>query len=88
MREREGRAVAAASPSLGHGRARPRLARAAPRRNPRAEGAVSLKREGEFCESTQERPGAERRAAVSSGSKLGPRDVCCQGVERSRWWLR
>lgn len=70
MREREGRAVAAASPSLGHGRARPRLARAAPRRNPRAEGAVSLKREGEFCESTQERPGAERRAAEKMTASL------------------
>lgn len=41
----------------------PCQARAAPPRNPRTAGAVSFKREGDFCESTQERPDAERRAA-------------------------
>lgn len=53
---------------------------AAPRRNPRAAVAVSFEREGGFCESTQERLGAERRAAVSSGSERGPKGVCGRGV--------
>lgn len=68
----------------GHWRTRPHPARAAPRRNQRAAVAVSRWKEEEFRESTQERPGAERRVEVSSGSGCGPLGVCDPGVGCSR----